>query len=175
MKFSKFRIRIMTLLLAAALVGVSANAQESTKVKSETTHIKDADSLGSAIALLTPPDTSSPRATLQSFIENINRGYGVLMAAHRKNTKAPGFFASNSVQQMVQHAEELFERGVDCLNLSQVPRTHKRNVGYEGAIMLKEIFDRIELPPFEKIPDAGAIEAEKDQDKIAELSRWRIP
>jgi hypothetical protein len=40
---------------------------------------------------------------------------------------------------------------------------------------LKEIFDRIELPPFEKIPDAEAIEAEKDQDKIAELSRWRIP
>ena len=28
---------------------------------------------------------------------------------------------------------------------------HKDDVGYEGAIMLKEVLDRIELPPFSEI------------------------
>ena len=41
--------------------------------------------------------------------------------------------------------------------------------------MLKEVFDRIDLPPFSEIPDAAAIEAEEEIEKIAELGRYRIP
>jgi len=41
--------------------------------------------------------------------------------------------------------------------------------------MLKEVFDRIDLPLFSEIPDAVAIEAEEEKEKIAELSRYRIP
>jgi hypothetical protein len=31
------------------------------------------------------------------------------------------------------------------------------------------------LPPFDSIPDAEAIEKEQEQEKMAELVRWRIP
>ncbi len=159
------------ILLTTALVAIGAGSQEQPSSTSASNHLRQ-DAIKNP---LKPAVTTSPRATLHTFLENMNRAYRILMAAHRKNLNTSGLFTSDEVAQMTQQAEEFFERGVDCLNLSQVPQTHKRNVGYEGAIMLKEIFDRIELPPFEKIPDAKAIEAEKDQDKIAELSRWRIP
>jgi MscS family membrane protein len=49
------------------------------------------------------------------------------------------------------------------------------DIGYERALELKEIFDRIELPPFHLIPDAQAIEHEEEPKKIAEFYRWRVP
>ncbi len=175
MKLSQSIFRFTTILFIAAFVVTIAIAQEAASVESTSTRPEDDDSSGSANALLKPPNTVSPRETLRSFIENMNLAYSMLMKAHRKNLKTPGYFPSESVRQMVKQAEEFFESGVECLNLSQVPTNLKKNTGYEGAIMLKEVFDRIDLPPFEKIPDAEAIEAEEEMEKIAELIRWRIP
>jgi len=157
------------------LIVTNSGAQVASSEESTSTRPKDDYSLASANALLKPPNTASPRATLQSFIENMNLAYGMLMKAHRTNLKTPGYFPSESVRQMAKQAQEFFESSVECLNLSQVPKKLKKSAGYEGAIMLKEVFDRIELPPFEKIPDAKAIEAEEEQEKVAELSRYRIP
>ncbi len=173
----KFRLLITFLikLIIAMLVVSSGAAQEASSVDSLSVPPKDDYSVASANALLRPPNTASPRATLESFIENMNRAYSMLMKAHHKNLKTPGYFPSEAVRQMAKQAEEFFQSGVECLNLSQVPKNLKKNAGYEGAIMLKEVFDRIDLPPFEEIPDAEAIEAEEEKEKIAELSRYRIP
>ena len=175
MKLSQSIFRFTTILFIAAFVVTIAIAQEAASVESTSTRPEDDDSSGSANALLKPPNTVSPRETLRSFIENMNLAYGMLMKAHRTNLKTPGYFPSESVRQMAKQAEEFFESGVECLNLSQVPTNLKKNTGYESAIMLKEVFDRIDLPPFEKIPDAEVIEAEEEREKIAELIRWRIP
>ena len=136
MKFSIFLIRFITILLTTALVVTSASAQEASSVESTSTRPKDDYSLESDIPNnpLRPPDTSSPRATMQSFLEYINRAYRVLMKAHRKNLKTPGLFASESVQQMAQHAEVLFARGVYCLNLSKVPKALMPDERYERAL-----------------------------------------
>ena len=175
MKLKIFINFIITILLNTMLVVTIAVAQETSSVESTSTRPENDYSVASANALLKPPNTASPRATLESFIENMNLAYGMLMKAHRKNLKTPGYFPSESVRQMAKQAQEFFESGVECLNLSQVPNNLKKNAGYEGAIMLKEVFDRIDLPPFEEIPDAEAIEAEEEKEKIAELSRFRIP
>ena len=175
MKLRIFIHFVIAILLTTMLVVTNAVAQETSLVESTATRPEDDHYIASANALLKPPNTASPRATLKSFIENMNRAYGMLMKAHRKNLKTPGYFPSEAVRQMAKQAEEFFQSGVECLNLSQVPKNLKKNTGYEGAIMLKEVFDRIKLPPFEKIPDAAAIEAEEEKEKIAELSRWRIP
>ncbi len=76
---------------------------------------------------------------------------------------------------MEKQAKGLFERGVYCLNLSKIPEAVRQDAGYESAIMLKEIFDRIELPPLRLIPDAKAIEEEQEQKKIPKLDSWRVP
>ncbi|MGD8675395.1 MAG: hypothetical protein PVG81_06270, partial [Desulfobacterales bacterium] len=172
MKLSRLISRFTPILFIAAFVLHSASAEVADSVDTSSTRPKDVFSLGNANALLKPPNTSSPRTTLQSFIDNMNRAYEVLMKAHRKNLKTPGFFPSESVRQMATQAQEFFESGVECLNLSEVPKSLKKSTGYESAILLKEVFDRIDLPPFENIPDAAAIEAEEEREKVAELSRY---
>ena len=124
---------------------------------------------------LKPPGTTSPRATLQSFLHNMNRAFAMLMSAHRRNMLDRGLLTSESIAQMEKQAEILLQRGAFCLNLSKVPDELRQDVGYEGAIKLKEIFDRIELPSFEDIPDLRAVEIEEEREKVAELKRWRIP
>jgi MscS family membrane protein len=143
---------VIAILLTTMPVVTNADAQDASSEESTSTRPKDDYSYGSANALLKPPNTDSPRATLKSFIENMNLAYGMLMKAHRINLKTPGYFPSESVRQMAKKAEDFFESGVECLNLSQVPMNLKKNTGYESAIMLKEVFDRIDLPPFEGIP-----------------------
>ena len=175
MKPCKFINQFIIILFTAGLVVISVNAQGDSSVDSASTGPNDDSSVVSANILLKPPNTASPRATLKSFIENMNRAYGVLMKAHRTNLKTPGLFPSESVRLLAKQAQELFESGVECLNLSKVPKNLKKNTGYEGAIMLKEVLDRIDLPPFFEIPDDKAIEAEEEIEKIAELSRYRIP
>ncbi len=180
MKFDKLSVFFLVLLLVTAQVAVSSGTQDQTSGKAETPETATAEASDSPKEdivknPLKPPRTTSPRATLQSFLHNINRAYAMLMAAHEENMKDPGLFTSEPIAQMERQAEILLQRSAYCLNLSGVPDYLKQDVGYEGAIKLKEIFDRIELPPLENIPDAKAIEAEEEREKVVELDRWRIP
>ncbi len=96
---------------------------------------------------LAPPDTSSPQATMRSFVENVNESYRILMIAYDQYLKEPGPLPSTSVKEQVKQAEIFFERAERCLNLSKIPPRLKQDVGMEGTLMLKAIFDRIEVPP----------------------------
>ena len=169
---------LLALLMAAAQFAVSARAQDLSSNETKTSETVQAGGSPKADIVknpLRPPDTSSPRATLQSFLQNINRAYAMLMAAHQKNLKTPGLFAPDSIVQMEMQVEILLQRSAYCLNLSGIPDELKQDMGYEGAIKLKEIFDRIELPSMQEIPDAKAIEIEEEREKVAELHRWRVP
>ena len=104
----------------------------------------------------------------------MNGAYRLLMIAHRNNMQEPGFFTSESVLELGNISRELFERGAWCLDLSKVPDALKKNVGYEGALKLKEILDRIQLPPFDTLPDAGAIEDDIENEKVPDLLRFRL-
>lgn len=98
---------------------------------------------------LEPPDRSSPRATLTTFLDSIDRAW-VLFSADD-----PGF-------------EEPFRIARESLDLSQIPPLVLGDVSAESALVLKEILDRIELPIDEEIPDAAAVEE-------LGISRWTIP
>ena len=164
---------LTAILLTTILVAIRAGAQEVSDVDS--TSISPALRSDIAKNPLRPADTFSPRATLQSFLDNMNRAHRVLMAARQQNTEASGIFTPNSVKQMAREAEDLFERGVYCLDLSQVPTALKKAMAYERALRLKEILDRIELPPLDLIPDADAVERDAEENKYPKLFRWRIP
>jgi len=177
LKFSKLIIFIISTLASVAFIVLSASAQEASTAESASAPPKDDYSLESVTAQhpLKPPNTSSPRATLESFIDYVNRSYSVLMAAHRKNLKTPGFFTSEAVQEMAGNAEGLFDRAIWCLNLSQVPVVRMKDVSYEATLKLKEILDRIELPPFDQIPDAVAVAKELEEKKYPRFMRWTVP
>lgn len=103
-----------------------------------------------AIHPLAPPDTSSPRATLKTFLDNMN---GAVQA----------YKAGRKDQALI-----LADRAARCLNLEKEPPALRHVLGFYATLYLKETLDRIELPPHEEIPDAKAVRAEK-------ISSWTVP
>jgi MscS family membrane protein len=108
-------------------------------------------------------DTSSPRATLFSFIEACNELQQVIKTDRK-------FDRSNPKHHW------LGLRILDCLDYSQLPDFAREDRAAEVASCLKEIIDRTDLPPFEKIPDVEAIEEAYEKcGRHEKLDRWRIP
>ncbi len=110
--------------------------------------------------LLMQTDTSSPRATLRSFVTALEEVYQIAgESGDRHETLEP------------------LDRAVMCLDLSEVPPYLVSITGPETALMLKEVLDRIDLPPFEDIPDREAVEQSwsSDAPDAAAIERWLIP
>jgi MscS family membrane protein len=64
-----------------------------------------------------------------------------------------------------QNLEDKAER---CFDLSKISRERVEEVANDSLNILIEILDRIEIPPYEDIPDAATVRSE-------EITRWRIP
>jgi MscS family membrane protein len=101
---------------------------------------------------LEPPDTSSPRGTLRSFLTNDNDA----IQQWRADESAP----------LMNHAAR---RALRTLDLSQLPPAVREDLGLEKALLLKEILDRIELPEFDRIPGPDQVAGENG------LKSWIIP
>ncbi|WP_419194294.1 mechanosensitive ion channel family protein [Novipirellula herctigrandis] len=104
-----------------------------------------------------PADTSSPRATLKSFIDSVNQFH--------QRTMEERFFDRRIGRHMAP-----VNRALDCLNTNELPEYAREQMAGDAAIRLKEILDRAPLPPYEEIPDLDAIEANGGQ-----LARWHLP
>lgn len=106
---------------------------------------------------LAPPDLSSPRATLQSFLAVMDNAYQV--------SKSEGRTYKNRGQRatIARTTERFFD-------LSDIAPAVRYNVGREAAVYMKEVLDRIELPPWEMIPDEAMIAT-----KSGGLNKWTIP
>lgn len=104
-----------------------------------------------------PADTSSPRATLESFIGSINKFYEL--------TKSEKFLDRSSPE-----LRPFAVRILDCLDVSEIPEYEKVELAGEAAVCLKEILDRFELPALEEVPDLSSTQASSEP-----LARWQIP
>ena len=107
---------------------------------------------------LEAPDTSSPRATLKSFQTIIQKAVPIV-----RKVRELGFS-----REVSRELRDLRIQAIRCLDLSQIPKRLRKDVGPEAVVLLAEILSRIELPPYEAIPDADALENK-------EVIRWRIP
>lgn len=99
---------------------------------------------------LAPPDTSSPRATLKTFLDNMNDAVRAYKAGDKDEAIA------------------LAQRAARCLDLEKEPPALRHVLGFYTTLYLRETLDRIEIPPYDEIPDAKAVRAEK-------ISSWTIP
>ncbi|MBM4013054.1 MAG: hypothetical protein FJ286_17095 [Planctomycetes bacterium] len=106
---------------------------------------------------LAPLDMSSPRATLDSFTVTIDR---VAASFNEKGLdRDPAVRRENA---------RLIRLVLGCLDLSAMPSSLVDMEGREAAVHLKEVLDRILLPPRDAVPDAAAV-------KTAAIDRWRLP
>ena len=121
-------------MLCSLILGICGNSADATE----------------ALHPLAPPDASSPRATLNTFLDQMNKAVDAYKAGHRKQARA------------------FLNRSVRCLNLDAEPPAIRPVLGLYSSLYLKETLDRIDVPPLEEVPDAKTSETEK-------LTSWTIP
>src|SRR3984893_9074177 len=117
---------------------------------------------------LRPVDTSSPRATLQGFVVTMDEIYLGMKDVLQEYAASQRLYLTPDERRKRFEALSTTAKAIKVLDLSGIPPVLRDTVAPERAIQLKEIFDRIEFPSFESIPD---------QDAVARASskRWRLP
>lgn len=96
---------------------------------------------------LRPPDRSSPRATLRTFLE-AGDALGAFLATNYIDSPSRAGF---------HRAVELSEPVMDCLDLSALPAATRMKSSRAAAMSLYGVLNRIPLPPLEAIPDAAQL------------------
>ena len=114
------------------------------------------------------PDTSSPQATLRSFMENVDKSYQIYTVAVAQYLKEPGLLPSALVRDQFEQGTEVIFKAGDCLDLSKIPPQLKPYKKYESILLLKEILDRIEVPPYAEIPDTEYVRSN------TKYKKWRL-
>ncbi|TPW30780.1 mechanosensitive ion channel family protein [Martelella alba] len=126
---------------------------------------------------ISPPDTSSPRATLESFLLIMHEANSEWIAVRNHFFDSKEFFLSGAERSKLTQVRALLDKASETLDLSQIPATARDRAGVETVLQLQEILDRIYLPSLEDVPgespDAEANASESDSASLPE--RWKIP
>ncbi|MDX2457128.1 MAG: mechanosensitive ion channel family protein [Gammaproteobacteria bacterium] len=117
---------------------------------------------------LTPADTSSPRATLRGFVTALNQGHAQVTEIITSYLNSPRLYLTDAERTEVDRVMDKVELARRTLDLSKVPAALAGSISTYRVLQLKEVLDRIELPDFESIPDAAAMESEQ-------FKRWPLP
>lgn len=116
---------------------------------------------GQALYPLKPPDRSSPRATLRTFLES-----GDAVAAF-----VAGEYMSAPTRAGFSRLRSLARVAVGCLDLSEIPPAARDKLGLHAAMAIYETLSKIEIPPLDQIPDADQLKSLAANDP----PRWVIP
>jgi len=127
-------------------------------LKGSSAHLEEA-----VLNRLKPVDTSNPRSTLGGFLDSINRAYALVKETSAALKTSPPAISEDKAREIEITALNLLERAVSALDLSQVPKALRHEVGTESALQLKEIFDRMFLPVIDAVPDIEMVKAERER------------
>ena len=104
---------------------------------------------------LDPPDLSSPRAAVASFIERSDALFAELRSVEVTMANVP-------------RRRRMIDATLSCLDLTDIAPSLRDSKGREAAVCLKEVLDRIEMPDLDQIPDGEQVQEDA-------LDRWRLP
>ncbi len=124
---------------------------------------------------LKPIDTSSPRDTLNGFLSSVNQAFDIISNVKKNHTS----ITKAEIIEAQEAAEDLFERATATLDLHNIPEEHRKDVGIESVLLLKEIIDRMPLPPADFVPDSIMVAAQHSSEKKSAMKsyqyHWRFP
>lgn len=126
-----------------------------------------------AISHLKPIDNSSPRALLTGFMADMDQRYANYFGDHGIITlylKSDRLYLTEEEEKRLKatldgYREEETRR---LLDTSELPPAMAHQQIWRLTVVLKEILDRIDLPPLEDIPDAGQVAS-------GNLKHWDLP
>jgi MscS family membrane protein len=107
---------------------------------------------------LQPVDTSSPRATLQSFLRLTREAENAILA-HQKNQSRANF----------ERITQLGDQFAQLLDFSLLRGGSRQVVRARTVSILMDIIGRLDLPPIESVPGADAFADDEPS------TTWRIP
>ncbi|MGO9019609.1 MAG: mechanosensitive ion channel domain-containing protein [Syntrophobacteraceae bacterium] len=117
--------------------------------------------LPSAVHLLKPPDRSSPRAALKTFLDSVDAVGAFLVH---------DYMPSPSLANLL-HLRSLGDISMQGLDMSELPPASRRKAAAAAGLELYETLSRIELPSFDSIPDADPLNPPGSTNP----TRWVIP
>ncbi len=117
---------------------------------------------------LEPVDTASPRTTLEGFIRVMNEGYALGYGRVQAYLDSSRLFLSVDDIDAIHSALHRLEAAERTIDFSGLPPATVRESSRRLTLQLKDILDRVALPPLEAIPDAAAM-------ATAEFKRWTLP
>jgi MscS family membrane protein len=117
---------------------------------------------------LSPLDTSSPRATIQGITETLDGIYAGLVDILHEYTKSDRLYLVPDLRRRQLSLLRRAPKAIRALDISGISPVLIDTVPIERLLQLKEILDRIELPPLADIPDRDAMATRASK-------RWRIP
>ena len=142
-------------LLVCLLIGSNAYALPPDK------HSPDNQPLISA-------DTSSPRATLQSFMTAVDKGLMIELKAILSHLSSGRLYPNDDEKRQTSESDKVFAEALETLDFSGLPPGFRDVLSVEQVILLSEILARIDLPDLEAVPDHEMMKARGEK-------RWTIP
>jgi MscS family membrane protein len=117
---------------------------------------------------LSPLDTSSPRATLEGFIETVDDIYAGMTDILQEYAISDRLYLPTALRQRQIALLRRAPKAIRALDTSGVSPVLMDTIPVERLLQLKEILDRIELPAAADVPDS---------ETMARLGskRWRLP
>ena len=112
----------------------------------------------SRINPLKPVDTSSPRATIQSFLDLIDVIERDYLAYYDNQSAITERIAQRNASKLIR-----------LLDLSKTPPAARDDVAADVIAFLVDIFKRLELPPLQEIPGPEAVQTDPP------IASWRVP
>jgi MscS family membrane protein len=124
---------------------------------------------------ISPPDTTSPRATVESFLFIMQEVNAQWYSARQDYENSNRFFSTKDQREKLVLVQALLEKAAQTFDLSDIPVTSREGAGVEIALQLQEILDRIPKPNVSDIPGhpAGGFMHAAAQSDLPE--RWTIP
>ena len=145
---------LTTTFFVLCVSNVNATAQEEQPLEEVASLNAETDALPYVAA-----DTSSPRATLRSFINACNELYEIIES-------------ERFIDRVGGRQTPVAYRILDCIDVSELPAFAREERASEIAVCLKEIIDREEIPAWEEIPDSEDLQTADGSERLA---KWRIP
>lgn len=105
---------------------------------------------------LMPLPMATPQQTLKSFLSLSNAGEDALLEAFAIAADNSSVFDTPEVRQLKQGAVEQIVKAASTLDLSSVAPENRRTLGINSVLLLKEVLERISLPPLDTDATAQA-------------------
>src|SRR5262249_28079029 len=102
---------------------------------------------------LRPSDTSSPRATLQGFVETGDNVYRHIIDVLLSYATSDRLYLSQGERRQLVRTLRDAPKVIRFLDASRIAPVLRDTVTVERVLQLKEILDRIDIPAFADIPD----------------------